>query len=54
MSAPEKSALGATRSTDDDSTGLPALRTWPAVYAAVLVVFAGWVALLSWLSVAFA
>ena len=39
---------------DDETTGLPALRTWPAVYGAVLVVFVVWVALLSWLSVAFA
>ena len=39
---------------DESTTGLPGLRKWPAVYAAVLVVFVVWVALLSWLSVAFA
>ncbi|HSV13618.1 MAG TPA: hypothetical protein VLI90_05125 [Tepidisphaeraceae bacterium] len=33
-------------STESDDTGLPALRTWPAVYLFVLVVFVIWVALL--------
>ena len=39
---------------NDETTGLPGLRTWSAVYVAVVGVFAGWVALLWWLSVAFA
>lgn len=38
---------------DEGTTGLPGLRTWPAVYLAVLGVFVAWVALLSWLSAAF-
>ena len=38
---------------DDEATGLPGLRTWPAVYATVLGVFVVWVALLAWLSVSF-
>ena len=33
---------------NDDETGLPVLRTWPAVYIFVLVTFAVWAALL-WL-----
>jgi hypothetical protein len=33
-------------STESEDTGLPALRTWPAVYLFVLVVFVVWVALL--------
>ena len=39
--------------SDDEATGLPGLRTWPAVYAVVLGVFAGWIGLLAWLSVSF-
>ncbi len=31
---------------EDESTGLPGLRSWRAVYLAVLGVFAAWVALL--------
>ena len=38
---------------EDETTSLPGLRTWPAVYAAVLGVFVLWVALLAWLSAAF-
>ncbi|HZZ29921.1 MAG TPA: hypothetical protein VFE46_18130 [Pirellulales bacterium] len=38
---------------DDEATDLPALRTWPAVYAFVLVTFVVWVALLTALSRAF-
>ena len=30
----------------DEDTGLPRLRTWRAVYAVVLIVFAVWVLLL--------
>ena len=30
----------------DEGTGLPGLRTWRAVYAFVLLVFALWIALL--------
>ena len=36
-----------------EDTGLPGLRTWRGVYAAVLVVFAAWVALLAALTGAF-
>jgi hypothetical protein len=32
---------------DDETTGLPGLRTWGQVYAFVLVVLASWVALLA-------
>ncbi len=34
----------------DELTGLPGLRTWPAVYALVLATFALWVGLLIALS----
>ena len=39
--------------TDDDSTDLPFLSTWPAVYAFVLGSFALWVVLLFALARAF-
>jgi hypothetical protein len=39
--------------SDDDSTDLPFLATWPAVYAFVLGTFAVWVVLLVWLARAF-
>jgi hypothetical protein len=39
--------------TDDDATGLPGLRTWPAVYAVVLGAFVLWIVLLTALSRAF-
>jgi hypothetical protein len=39
--------------TDIESTGLPALSTWPAVYVFVLGAFVGWIILLSILSRAF-
>jgi hypothetical protein len=39
--------------SDDETTDLPALRTWPAVYVFVLLTFAGWVILLTVLSRAF-
>ena len=32
---------------DDEITGLPGLRTWRQVYAAVIVTFVLWVALLA-------
>jgi len=32
---------------DDETTGLPGLRTWGRVYAFVLIVLAAWVALLA-------
>jgi hypothetical protein len=32
---------------DDESTGLPGLRTWNRVYLVVLLVFATWVGLLT-------
>jgi hypothetical protein len=38
---------------DDAATGLPALRTWPAVYVFVLGVFVAWVALLTVLTEAY-
>jgi hypothetical protein len=34
---------------DDEITGLPGLRTWRQVYAAVMVTFVLWVALLTFL-----
>lgn len=40
--------------SDDRRTGLPGLRTWPAVYWFVLGVFVIWVALLTWLTRHFA
>jgi hypothetical protein len=39
--------------TESDSTGLPVLSTWPAVYLFVLGAFVGWIILLSLLSRAF-
>lgn len=44
----------ATPAPHDDRTGLPALRTWGAMYWFVLGVFALWVALLTWLTLHFA
>lgn len=38
---------------DDESTELPGLRTWPRVYAFVLISFVVWVVLLTLLSRAF-
>lgn len=35
----------------DESTGLPGLRTWRAVYTVVLGLFVLWVGLLTWLTV---
>jgi hypothetical protein len=32
---------------DDESTGLPGLRTWRRVYLFVLIVFVAWVGLLT-------
>lgn len=40
-------------SADDASTGLPALRSWRAVYIAVTAIFVVWVGLLTWLTEAF-
>jgi hypothetical protein len=39
-----------SRAGDENATGLPLLRTWPAVYWFVLVVFALYVVLLTALS----
>lgn len=39
--------------TDDAHTGLPGLRTWRAVYFAVVGIFALWVALLAALTFLF-
>lgn len=47
-SAPEKT------SDDEQSTGLPGLRSWRAVYWWVLGIFTLWVALLTWLTRHFA
>jgi hypothetical protein len=38
---------------NDEQTGLPGLRTWPAVYAFVLISFAVWILLLVALERAF-
>ena len=38
---------------DDETTGLPALRSWPAVYAFVLGISVVWIVLLTALSRAF-
>ena len=54
MKPPSSPDGGTCPPPDDATTGLPLLRTWPAVYVAVVGVFVGWVALLVWLSVAFA
>ena len=39
--------------SSDESTGLPGLRTWRGVYAAVIVIFATWIGLLAWLTARF-
>ena len=39
---------------DDETTGLPGLRTWPQVYVAVIVIFLAWVGLLAALAGLFA
>jgi len=49
---PESAAPGPAES-DQRRTGLPGLRTWPAVYVFVLAVFALWVGLLIALSKVF-
>lgn len=51
---PPSPAPAAAPAPDDRHTGLPALRTWPAVYWFVLGVFALWVTLLTWLTRHFA
>ena len=38
---------------DDETTGLPRLRTWPRVYLAVACTLAAWIALLLLLTRAF-
>ena len=45
---------GTAAAVDDDVTGLPALRTWGAVYLFVAAVFVVYVVLLAALSRAFA
>ncbi len=35
---------------DESGTGLPVLRTWPAVYAFVATTFLIWLGLLAWLT----
>jgi len=49
----EDDSLNDSAPADDESTGLPGLRTWPRVYAFVLVSFVLCVALLTLLSRAF-
>ena len=39
-------AAEANQGTESDTTGLPGLRSWPAVYLFVVAVFIIWVALL--------
>jgi hypothetical protein len=39
---------------DDETTGLPGLRTWRQVYVAVIVIFLAWVGLLAVLGGLFA
>jgi hypothetical protein len=41
-------------STNEAATGLPFLRTWPAVYWFVLVTLVVWIALLAGLTAVFA
>lgn len=38
----------------DEDTGLPGLPNWRAVYVTTLVIFVVWVALLTWLTEAYA
>ena len=49
----EDDSLNESAAAEGESTGLPGLRTWPRVYALVLVSFVVWVALLTLLSRAF-
>jgi hypothetical protein len=49
----EDDSLNESAAAEDESTGLPGFRTWPRVYAFVLVSFVVWVALLTLLSRAF-
>ena len=44
---PENASGGRVPPLDDAVTGLPGLRTWPAVYVFVLGVFVLWVGLLT-------
>jgi hypothetical protein len=37
----------------DETTGLPGLRTWRAVYTVVIGLFVLWVGLLAWLTVSY-
>ena len=46
--------MNTNETRSDEETGLPLLRTWPGVYAFVLVAFVVMVGLLYWLSRAFA
>ena len=32
---------------DDEATGLPGVRSWRSVYRVVLIIFVGWIALLT-------
>ncbi len=49
----ENDSLQETAAAEDESTDLPGLRTWPRVYAFVLLSFVAWVVLLTLLSRAF-
>jgi hypothetical protein len=51
--------VGGDRTTEaaaprDEDTGLPGLKNWRAVYVAVFVTFVAWIALLTWLTEAYA
>ncbi len=50
MTASEKNSGGRETGPDEETTGLPGLRTWRAVYCVVLGSFLLWVALLFALS----
>ena len=50
----QSGAEGPATNTEDETTGLPGLRTWRAVYVFVLILFAVYVVLLLALERAFA
>jgi hypothetical protein len=45
--APQSSGLGSSRSTPEEATGLPGLRSWRAVYVFVGVCFVAYVVALT-------
>jgi len=53
-SPPPPDASGAPHENNDsETTGLPAFKTWRALYIFVVAAFAAEVAVLAWLSIAF-